>query len=436
MVNAIEPLWVEASRALQTHRPADAICYLAELVSTDPGDRQARVTLALAIGEAGNAAGALKVIRTLADRLAHEGQLLAAMVVVRQGLQAAGNDPGLLQVLERIHVRGMRAKAGNSAMPPPLRQQRTSAAAASAAGLLSLGSGDRLSRAFEVALDMPPAGPGRVPVPLPLFCELDTAVFIEVVKRLRYGRIGPQTRLLEEGKPGESLLVIASGQVAVSKGGAVLAQLGPGAVVGEMALITSAPRSATVTALEVVEYFELSRGDVRELAKHEPKVGDELGAYCRGRLLQNLLRASPLFSRFDEATRLDILGRFKTTTFEAAEGIIVQGQSGTGLYLIASGEVEVAIANPEGDMVKVATLGPGEVFGEISLLRNQPATAFVTAKTTVGALVLERDDFYRVLADHPGVREYLESLTSDRLKSSREALAASDIIDPADVIVL
>jgi CRP-like cAMP-binding protein len=434
MANSVETLRAESGRALQTGRPIDAVCWLAELVGVEPADRHARLALALAMGEAGNPAGALKIMRLLAERLAHEGQLLAAMVVARQGLQAAGDDPGLLQTLERIHVRGVRAKAGTLAMPPPLRPSRGPAAAVTADALLQLAPPERLARAAEAGAELPPAGPAVQPVPLPLFCELDPAVFVAVVKKLAYHHAPPGARLLEEGKQGDTVLVLASGQATVSKAGATLAQLGPGAVLGEMALITSAPRSATVTATEPVEWFELSRGDVLELARREPKVADELSAYCRGRLLQNLLRSSPLFARFDEPTRLAVLARFRTTTFEPAEGIVVQGARSSGLYLVASGQVEVSIDHGD-EFVKVATLGPGEVFGEISLLKNQPATAFVTAKTTVGALFLPAADFQDVLAQHPGVREYLEGLTADRLKASREVLEAG-VLDADDLIVL
>lgn len=438
MSNATETLWADASRAMQAGQPADAVCHLAELVSTDPSDRHARLSLAMALGNAGNAPGALKILRLLADRLAHEGQLLAAMVVARHGL-ASADDPGLVQTLQRIHVKGARAKAGTLALPPPLRASKAlpgASASATAAGLLALTVSDRLTRASEVGCALPPAGPAAAPVPLPLFGELEADAFVEVVRRLAYRRVGAGTRILEEGKPGETILVIASGKATVSKGGAAVAQVGPAAVLGEMALITSAPRSATVTATEVVEYFELSRADVRELAKRAPKVADELQAYCRGRLLQNLLRGSPLFSRFDEPTRLSILQHFRTATFEAAETIVVQGQPSRGLHLVATGEVDVAIANAEGDLVRVATLGPGEVFGEISLLKNQPATAFVTARTTVGALVLPAEAFSQVLAAHPGVRQYLETLTADRMKASRDALETSGMVDPDDLILL
>jgi CRP-like cAMP-binding protein len=436
MANAPETLWNQASSALQAGRPADAICYLAEIINAQPADRLARLTLAGALGNAGNAAGALKIMRALAERLAHDGELLPAMVVVRHGLQYAPEDPGLLQVLQRIHIRGARVKAGNVAVPPPLRPRKAPVEAASAETLLQLSPAERLTRVAELGCEFPAAGPAAAPVPLPLFCELDTPVFVEVVKRLRYNRVAAGTPLLQEGQPGDSVLIVASGKATVTKAGTPLAQLGPAAVIGEMALITRAPRSATVTADEPVEYLELARADVRELAKVQSKVADELSAYCRSRLLQNLLRTSPLFSRFDEATRLSLLGRFATATFEAGETIIAQGQAASGLYIIASGEAEVCIANEAGEMVTVAKLGPGEVFGEISLIKNQAATAYVTARNTVGALVLANAEFYRVVAEHPEVRQYLETLTADRLKASREACEASGVVDADDIIVL
>jgi CRP-like cAMP-binding protein len=436
MADELRKLWDEANRYLQAGRAADAACYLAELVSLSPADRQTRVTLAGALAQAGDTDGALSIMRALADRLAHEGYLLPAIAVARQGLTAAPDDPRLLEILRGLHVRGMRAKAGQLAVPPPLKPKAASTGSVKALALMGMSLADRMERIASAGCEFPPAGASATPVPMPLFGELDTDAFLATVARLRYNRVPPGTALLEEGKPGDTLLIMVSGQIAVSKGGATLAQLGPGSVLGEMALITGAPRSATVTAVDVAEYFELSRADVGAIAKHQPTVAQELVEYCRRRLLGNLLRTSPLFSKFDEATRLSLLGRFKTISFAADETIIVQGEPATGLYLIASGEVEVKISNADGDMVTVATLGPGQVFGEISLIKNQPTTAYVTAKGTVGALILETTAFQMVVQEHPEVRQYLEGLTADRIKASRDAADASGFIDPDDVIVL
>jgi CRP-like cAMP-binding protein len=431
-----DQLRAEVDRALAAGQPADAACYLAELVDHNPADRHSRLALAIAIGDAGYPAGALRVMRALADRLAHDGYLLPAMVVVRQGLQRAVDDPSLLSTLKRLHVRDVRAKAGNLPLPPPLKPKQGAGEAPTASTLLELEGQERLEKATAVGTRFAPGGEAALPVPMPLFSDLEEDSFVETVKRLRYQRVPAGTRILEEGKPGDTVLIIASGHVEIDKGGTRLAKIGHGSVLGEMALITGAPRSATATACEEVELFELSREDVAALAAAKPKIAEELIEYCRKRLIGNLLQTSALFQSFDADTRYRLIGEFQRGGFQPSQVVIKQGQTGRGLFVIATGEVEVTVEQDGGDRVVVANLGPGEVFGEISLLKNQPTNATVTARNNVGALFLPRENFQKVLDDHPKVREYLESLSDDRLKASDAARAAEEIIDADDLIVL
>lgn len=65
--------------------------------------------------------------------------------------------------------------------------------------------------------------------------------------------------LLEEGDPGESMIVLDEGTVDVQSGGRTIASLQPGATIGEMALLDPAPRSATVVATTSVVAFEIHR---------------------------------------------------------------------------------------------------------------------------------------------------------------------------------
>lgn len=424
-----------ADKALAGGNPKEAVCYLAELVSIAPEDRNARVGLAIALGDAGNPAGALRVLRATADHLAYRGFLLPAMIVVRHGLEHAPEDNSLVSTLKRLHVRGVRAKAGNLLVPPPLKRE-TETPTATAEELLATDERSRLERATEVGARFNDAGESAAPMPMPLFCELDGEAFVETVKRLHYKRLADGTTLLREGESGDTLLIIASGEVKVDKGGTVLATVSAGSVLGEMALITGAPRSATATATGEVEIFELSRADVQALAESKPQIAEELVEYCRKRLIANLLRSSPLFKRFDDDTRFRLLEKFQRQGFQPGATIIAQGEQGSGLFVLATGEVEVSVNKEDGEPVVVANLSAGEVFGEISLLKDQPTNATVKARGRTGALFLPSEDFRSVLDEHPEVRTYLEGLSDDRLKASEQVQGDDEVIDADELIIL
>ena len=80
--------------------------------------------------------------------------------------------------------------------------------------------------------------------------------------------------LCNEGEPGESMYIIRSGAVEIRKKGKdgseqVLATLGQYAMIGEMSLITSAPRSATAVATELTQVYRIKKGAFQELLKRD-----------------------------------------------------------------------------------------------------------------------------------------------------------------------
>ncbi|MCC6807564.1 MAG: cyclic nucleotide-binding domain-containing protein [Deltaproteobacteria bacterium] len=425
----------QVNLALAAKKPEDAVAHVAEWVSAHPDDRDARMTLAILLGDAGHPAGALDVLRALSSRLAHQGFLLAAIVVIKKGLDHAPNDANLLDMLKRLHVRGQRAKAGDLPIPPPLGESKAAAKnTVKATELLALSGKARLERVAQIGVDLGPAGDAAIPLPMPLFCELDHDAFVEIVRRMHYGRVVKGTVLLKEGAPGESLLIVASGHVRVSKDNHDLAKLGPGMVIGEIALITGAPRSATVEAHEDVEYLELDRKDIEVMAKQKPQIAEELLEFCRKRLIGNLLNTSPLFKHFDDATRYTLLDLFARKSYQPGHKIIKEGEVAEGLFVIAAGDVQVVAGQGDG-AVKVATLKPGDVFGEASCLTGGPAGATVSATSRVGALVLDRNEFQRVVAANPKVKEYLNTLASGRIQATNAAMTATDVVNADDLVV-
>ena len=90
--------------------------------------------------------------------------------------------------------------------------------------------------------------------------------------------------------------------------------------------------------------------------------------------------------------------------------LITQGERSDGLYLIVAGRVEVQRTGEDA----MAELGPGDVFGELSLLGNTGSTANVRSVSRVLALRMPASTFQEVIMTHPQVLEYLGQLAERR----------------------
>lgn len=77
--------------------------------------------------------------------------------------------------------------------------------------------------------------------------------------------------------------------------------------------------------------------------------------------------------------------------YEAGQAIVREGDVGRSMYLIQSGSVEVVRATPDGGEERVATLGPGEHFGEVAVLQDVRRTATVRALEPLAVLRISRD---------------------------------------------
>ena len=93
-------------------------------------------------------------------------------------------------------------------------------------------------------------------VPLESLPRKDFEALRAVRKEVSFGK---GDALMKEGEPGREAYLITDGRVSVKRGKRKIAELGPGNLVGEMALIVDEPRSATVTALEPVRAYAVPR---------------------------------------------------------------------------------------------------------------------------------------------------------------------------------
>ncbi len=122
------------------------------------------------------------------------------------------------------------------------------------------------------------------------------------------------------------------------------------------------------------------------------------------------LRTVPLFAGLSDE-RLHRVAE-AATPFEVEHGYVLaeRAQPGSGMFVILDGNVEVDVPNHE-----PLVLGPGEFFGELSLLTDAPRVARVHAATPVRGLAIGRSVFTELLHDEPGIAVAMLPVLARRL---------------------
>ncbi|OGO57102.1 MAG: hypothetical protein A2V85_17995 [Chloroflexi bacterium RBG_16_72_14] len=124
-----------------------------------------------------------------------------------------------------------------------------------------------------------------------------------------------------------------------------------------------------------------------------------------------LIGGCPLFHGLDAAGLAAVAAAAIEVEFPAERVIARQGEIGTGFFVVVDGTVRVIR-----DGIVVAHLGPGEFFGELSLLDGGPRVAQVVADGPSRCLALASWDFERVLREEPGVALSVLRVVAGRLR--------------------
>jgi small-conductance mechanosensitive channel len=106
--------------------------------------------------------------------------------------------------------------------------------------------------------------------------------------------------------------------------------------------------------------------------------------------------------------------------YGAGELLIVQGEKGDSLFIVNRGRVEISIRGPDGSGIVLAELGPGESFGEVSLLTGEERSATVKALEDTEAVVVTREDLQGIMKETPSLAESLSIQLEKRLRDMEE----------------
>lgn len=275
---------------------------------------------------------------------------------------------------------------------------------------------------------------------LPLFSALEQEGLRALIGCFEMITVPAGKAVISEGEEGAEAYIVARGELEVRRttedGRTItLARLTNGALFGEMALLSRAPRAASVVANRPSILLVARREALEAVAEKRPEVGVELAAHCRRRMVANLVRTSQILLAVSPEERPALVERFETRVFEKGEKLIHEGKETSGLHLIASGEVAV-VGHESGEPFVIATLGVGETVGEVALVLRRKANADVVAVHPTVTLHLPRADFLDLIRDHPAILSGLYLCAVQRDDETASVLAGSTTSVADDYILV
>ncbi len=292
---------------------------------------------------------------------------------------------------------------------------------------------DTLAPNSAIGADADDPGDAK-PRPEPVDEQALRATLLASLSRAEIDRLVAQSQIIEapagaecfhQGDRADRIYVILDGSMLpvaedskVASKGTRMGILEAGDFFGEIGLLTRQPRNASVRALVPTRLLAINRPTIRHLLGTHREILGLVLRTLRYRLVDRLVRTSPLFACFAKAERAEFARQFRLLEVRDGTTIIREGLPDQGLFVILAGQVDVTQSSHEGEKT-LATLGHDEIFGELAVLFGQPAIATVTARSKCWLFRLSESRFRKILDHNPQLRELLLALGEGRARSNR-----------------
>lgn len=243
-----------------------------------------------------------------------------------------------------------------------------------------------------------------------LFSQLSEADLRPVAEAMEFIVVKPGAHIIRERDRGDLMFVLYRGRVEVQKedeSGSLrpVAQLARGDVFGEIALLQQVPRTSSVVVVEATELFALKKADFDQLLL------STLGAKKIQEVVQvcAFLRRNSIFADWPPHALMKVAGQFAFHDCAAGAEVLSEGRHNESFYIVYEGAFSVRKAGAQ-----VATLGPGDFCGEISLLQGTAASANVAALRHSRCLKLGKESFLQLVS-----RDFLTGMAIERTSDKR-----------------
>jgi CRP/FNR family cyclic AMP-dependent transcriptional regulator len=131
----------------------------------------------------------------------------------------------------------------------------------------------------------------------------------------------------------------------------------------------------------------------------------------------------PIFKDLSEEELAKIADLAVPRTYPAGEVIFREGDRSDTCFVVRSGRVRITRAHPGGRRLTLAELGPGEMFGELSMFDGEGRSATVEALEETSTLALLERDIQRLMRTHPDIAVKMLNRLASRLRAANEKLA-------------
>ncbi len=175
-------------------------------------------------------------------------------------------------------------------------------------------------------------------------------------------------------------------------------------------------------------WYALHRAGIKiayPITEQHQYIAGPLVTPSRKEAIEDVLVRVDLFGALTAAERgrLGLLARERR--FGPGEYIVREGDPTSSMFVIESGRAAVSIHGVGGESRRLATLDPGDAFGEISLLTGEPRTASVRALTEVTAIEIDKETLGPILEENPALCETFDAIIGERRRKAAEQYDAS-----------
>lgn len=222
-----------------------------------------------------------------------------------------------------------------------------------------------------------------------MFASLEGQDIDTIVLAMREVNMVSGQRVIKEGDDGDFLFVIEKGHLDCMKiidgDERVVKTCAPGDVFGELALLYNCPRAASVVAKETCVCWQLDRETFNHIVK-------DAAAKKRNKY-ESFLKNVTILASIDAYERSQIADALMPETFKRGDTIVRQDEPGDKFYIVEEGSL---YASKGGE--RVMDYKPGDYFGELALLKNQPRAASVVVQSDEArVLTMSRLSFCKML---------------------------------------